>query len=146
MKITIEIGGNDYAFEMNRDVYYRHLMQDKEYIKMQEQISQKAKSKKITKANMQKVAKEIESEIEEETEKIPLNELLLRNMVWEEQVFCHSLSINHPELSWEERIALIDVAYNEYGAVEVAELCTKLMENFTQRGEEPKKKMVMRMG
>ena len=146
MKITIEIGGKDYTFEMNRDVYYRQLMQDQEYIKMQEQISQKAKNKKITKENINAVAKELENEMEEEAENTPLNELLLRNMVWEEQVFCHSLSINHPELSWQERIALIDVAYNEYGAVEVAALCTKLMENFTQRGEEPKKKMVMRMG
>ena len=49
MKITIEIGGNDYTFEMNRDVYYRQLMQDQEYIKMQELVSKKAQNKKITK-------------------------------------------------------------------------------------------------
>jgi hypothetical protein len=146
MKITIDIGGKDYAFEMNRDVYYRQLMQDQEYIKMQELVSKKAKNKKITKSNVNQVAKEIEKEVEEETSKIPLNELMLMNMVREEQIFCHSLSINHPELSWEERIKLIDVAYSEYGAGEVAELCSKLVENFTPVGDEPKKKMVMRMG
>lgn len=134
MKITIEIGGKDYTFEMNRNVYYTQLMQDEEYIKMQDEISKKVKTKDAKK------------EVEKQIEDTPLNELMLRSMVWEEQIFCHSLSINHPELSWEERINLIDLAYNEYGSVAVAGLCSKLVENFTQRDVETKKKMVMRMG
>lgn len=138
MKITIEIGGKDYTFEMNRWVY-KQLLADEEYAKIQGEITKRLKDKK---GDAKKAVKEVQEEMLDED----MTALILHNMVMEEQVFCHSLSINHPELSWEERISLIDVAYNEYGPVQVPALCTKLMENFTQRGEEPKKKMVMRMG
>jgi hypothetical protein len=40
---------------------------------------------------------------------------------------------------------LLDTAIAEYGSEGVSGLITKLMENFTQMGEQPKKKMVMRM-
>ena len=45
MKITIEIGGNDYAFEMNRWVY-KKLLADEEYAKMQNEITKRLKDKK----------------------------------------------------------------------------------------------------
>ena len=45
MKITIEIGGNDYAFEMNRWVY-KKLLADEEYSKMQNEITKRLKDKK----------------------------------------------------------------------------------------------------
>jgi hypothetical protein len=41
--------------------------------------------------------------------------------------------------------ALLDTAIAEYGSEEVSGLTAKLMENFTQRDEKPKKKMVMIM-
>ena len=46
MKITIEIGGNDYAFEMNRWVY-KKLLADEEYAKMQNEITKRLKDKKL---------------------------------------------------------------------------------------------------
>ena len=145
MKITIDINDKDYTFEMNRSVYYKQLLQDEEYAKMQSEISKMAKEKNINEKNADKVAKDIEKEVQEELENGKLAETLLRNMVWEEQVFCHSLTTNHPELSWEERIALLDSAYDIYGQEAVTKLTMKLMENFIQRGDQ-KKKMVMKIG
>jgi hypothetical protein len=71
--------------------------------------------------------------------------MLLSNLVMEEQIFYYSLLTHQPQITKSVASALIDVAYEEYGREEVSALTTKLMENFTQRGDEPKKKMTMRI-
>ena len=63
----------------------------------------------------------------------------------QEQVFYYSLLINQPEITNEQAIELLDIAIEEYGNEAVSELCSKMTENFTQSGEKPKKKMVMRV-
>jgi hypothetical protein len=75
-----------------------------------------------------------------------ISALILRNMVMEEQIFYYSLLTHQPDMTIDKASALLDTAIAEYGSEEVSGLTTKLMENFTQRVEEPKKKMVMRMG
>ena len=140
MKITIEIGGNDYTFEMNR-MAYKRLLADTEYAKMQNEISKRVKANNYK----GKSSKEIEEEIVDEFTDEGLSEMLLRNMVMEEQIFYYSLLSNQPEMTKEKACALIDTAYAEYGREEVSNLTRTLIENFTQSGEETKKKMVMRM-
>jgi hypothetical protein len=44
----------------------------------------------------------------------------------------------------EQANELIDLAYLEYGREAVSELTSKLLANFSQREDQPKKKMVMR--
>lgn len=140
MKITIEIGGNDYTFEMNRWVY-KKLLADKEYAKMQNEISKKLKMKQNEKNNMNNAVKEIHTEMFEED----ITSLLLQNLIIEEQIFYYSLLTHQPEITSEYASTLLDIAIDEYGEEEVMSLTSKIMENFTQRGETPKKKMVMRM-
>jgi signal recognition particle GTPase len=148
MKITIDIGGNDYTFEMNRMVYKR-LLADEEYAKMQNEISKRIKIDKIKKDSKGKSKKQLEQELEEEFEKELINDdinvAMLRNLVMEEQTFYYALMTNHPEITFEKASALIDLAYEEYGREAVSELTATLMRNFTPVGEEPKKKMNMRM-
>lgn len=141
MKITIEIGGKDYGFEMNRATY-KKLLNDEEYAKMQNEITKRLKTKRMTKDNANEVTKQIQEEMLDEN----ITSLLLQNLVMEEQIFYYSLLMHQPDMTMEKASNLLDIAYNEYGSEEVSGLCTKVMENFTQRGEEPKKKMVMRMG
>ena len=136
MKITIEIGGKDYAFEMNRWVY-KKLLADEEYAKMQNEISKRVRNKNGKNNLAQEVAEEMFNE--------DVSALLLQNLVMEEQIFYYSLLTHQPDMTMLEASNLLDVAIAEYGSEEVSGLTTKLMENFTQRGEEPKKKMVMRM-
>ena len=138
MKITIEIGGNDYAFEMNRWVY-KKLLADEEYAKMQNEITKRLKDKK---GDAKKAVEQIQEEMLDED----ISTLILRNMVMEEQIFYYSLLTHQPDMTIEKASVLLDTAIVEYGSEEVSGLTTKLMENFTQRVEEPKKKMVMRMG
>jgi hypothetical protein len=140
MKITIEIGGNDYTFEMNRTVY-KNLLADEEYSKMQNEITKRLKDKKAVKGNTDKAVAEIQEEMLDED----ISALILRNMVMEEQIFYYSLLINQPDITIEKASALLDEAIAEYGSEEVSGLTTKLIENFTQRGDEPKKKMKMRI-
>lgn len=137
MKITIDIGGNDYAFEMNRWVY-KKLLADEEYAKMQNEITKRLKDKK---GDTKKAIEKVQEEMLDEN----ISALLLSNLVMEEQIFYYSLLTNHPNMTSDEAGELLDLAYAEYGSEEVSGLVTALMENFTQRGEEPKKKMVMRM-
>lgn len=138
MKITIDIGGNDYAFEMNRWVY-KKLLADEEYAKMQNEITKRLKDKKCdTKKAVEKVQEEMLDE--------DISALILRNMVMEEQIFYYSLLTHQPDMTIDKASALLDTAIAEYGSEEVSGLTTKLMENFTQRGEEPKKKMKMIIG
>ena len=137
MKITIEIGGKDYAFEMNRWVY-KKLLADEEYAKMQNEISKRIRAKNGKDNLAQEVAEEMFNE--------DVSALLLQNLVMEEQIFYYSLLTHQPDMTIDKASALLDTAIAEYGSEEVSGLTTKLMENFTQRGEEPKKKMVMRMG
>jgi hypothetical protein len=138
MKITIEIGGNDYAFEMNRWVY-KKLLADEEYAKMQNEITKRLKDKK---GDAKKAVEKVQEEMLDED----ISALILRNMVMEEQIFYYSLLTHQPDMTIDKASTLLDAAIAEYGSEEVSGLTTKLMENFTQRGEEPKKKMVMRMG
>jgi hypothetical protein len=140
MKITIEIGGNDYTFEMNRTVY-KNLLADEEYSKMQNEITKRLKDKKAVKGNTEKAVAEIQEEMLDED----ISALILRNMVMEEQIFYYSLITNQPDITIEKASALLDEAIAEYGSEEVSGLTTKLIENFTQRGDEPKKKMKMRI-
>ena len=141
MKIIVEIGGKDYSFEMNR-IVYKKLLSDKDYSDAQNAITKLAREKNVTKEN----ANEVEKEIAEKLMEGDISEALLRNMVLQEQMFYYSLILNQPEITKEEAIELLEIAIYEYGNDEVMSLCTKVMENFTQKGEEPKKKMVMRMG
>ena len=134
MKITIEIGGNDYTFELNRAAYKR-LLNDKEYAKMQNEIS-----KMVSAKSDKKSAKQIGEEMLQDD----ITKAILNNLIMEEQVFYYSLTTNHPEITMLEASKLIDLAYEEYGRESVSELTTKLLENFTQREEKPKKQMVMR--
>jgi hypothetical protein len=140
MKITIEIGGKDYTFEMNRYAYKR-LLADKEYAEMQNEISKRVKAK----SGKGKSVKAVTEEVGEEMVDGDISAVLLSNMVMEEQIFYYSLLPNQPDMTSKEASALLDTAYAEYGSEEVSKLVSTLMENFTQRGEEPKKKMVMRM-
>ena len=137
MKITIEIAGKDYEFEMNRWAYKKMLAND-EYAKMQNEITKRLKDKK---GDAKKAVEQIQEEMLDED----ISALILRNLVMEEQIFFHSLLMHQPNMTMQEAGRLIEIAYEEYGQEAVSELTTKLMENFTQRGEEPKKKMVMRM-
>ena len=141
MKITIEIGEKDYSFEMNRATY-KKLLADEDYAKMQNELTKRLKTKKMTKDNANEVTKQIQEEMFDEN----TTSLLLQNLIMEEQIFYYSLLMHQPYMTMEEASNLLDIAYNEYGRKEVSGLCTKVMENFTQMGEEPKKKMVMRMG
>jgi predicted transcriptional regulator len=132
MKITIDIGGKDYIFEMNR-MTYKRLLADEEYAKMQNEIANRvkeAKSKSETTSNV------FNSDV---------TALMLSRMVMQEQTFYYSLLINQPEMTNEEAIELLDSAIEEYGNEAVSELCSKLTENFIHTGEEPKKKMVMKI-
>ena len=61
MKITIEIGGKDYAFEMNRWVY-KKLLADEEYAKMQNEISKRVRNKNGKNNLAQEVAEEMFNE------------------------------------------------------------------------------------
>ena len=140
MKITVEIGGNDYTFEMNRYTYKR-LLADKEYAQMQNEITQRAKAKSGKGKSVKEVTQEISNEMAEDD----ISAVLLRNMVMEEQIFYYSLLPNQPDMTSKEASDLLDIAYAEYGREEISKLVSTLMENFTQRGEEPKKKMTMRM-
>lgn len=140
MKITIDIGEKDYTFEMNRAMYKR-LLADEEYSKMQNEISRRVKAK----SGKGKTAKKVTEEIGEEMFDEDISSLLLSNMVMEEQIFYYSLLTNHPDMTTKKAGELLEQTYVEYGGEAVTELTTKLMENFTQRVEEPKKKMVMRM-
>ena len=136
MKITVEIGGNDYTFEMNRMVY-KQLLGDTEYSKMQNEITKRVKSKNIKGKNVEEVGEELVVE--------NVSEVLLRNMVMEEQIFYYSLLTNQPDMTMKKAGELLEVAYCEYGKDEVGSLTAKLMENFTQSGEQTKKKMAMRI-
>ena len=107
---------------------------------MQNEITKRLKDKKgDAKKGVEKVQEEMLDE--------DISALILRNMVMEEQIFFYySLLTHQPDMTIDKASALLDTAIAEYGSEEVSGLTTKLMENFTQRGEEPKKKMVMRMG
>ena len=141
MKITIEIGGKDYAFEMNRWVY-KKLLADEEYAKMQNEITKRLKDKKAMKGDAKKAVEKVQEEMLDED----ISALILRNMVMEEQIFYYSLLTHQPDMTIDKASALLDTAIAEYGSEEVSGLTTKLMENFTQRGDEPKKKMKMIIG
>lgn len=133
MKITIEINGNDYTFEMNR-MTYKRLLADKEYAKMQNELSKRVSMKNKSSAK----------EVTEDMLMDDITAAMLSNLVMEEQIFYYSLLQNHPDMTVEKASELIDWAYMEYGREAVSELTTKLLENFTQREDQPKKKMVMK--
>lgn len=133
MKITIEINGNDYTFEMNR-MTYKRLLADKEYAQMQNELSKRVSLKNKNSAQ----------EVTEDMLMDDITAAMLSNLVMEEQIFYYSLLQNHPDMTVEKASELIDWAYNEYGREAVSELTTKLLENFTQREDQPKKKMVMK--
>ena len=136
MKITIDINGKDYFFEMNRAVY-KQLLADQEYAQMQNEISKRIKEKNFVKNDKDEIINEMFED--------DITKLILQNLVMEEQIFYYSLLIHQPEIDRLSANELLDIAIMEYGAEEVSNLCSKIMENFTQRGETPKKKMVMRM-
>ena len=138
MKITIEINKQNYSFEMNRAIYKR-LLADEEYSAMQNEITKRVKQNRIKNVDKNKAIEEIQDEMLDGD----ISALLLRNMVMEEQIFYYSLLTHQPNISLDEARELLDLAVAEYGSEEVSALTTKLMENFTQRGEEPKKKMKM---
>jgi signal recognition particle GTPase len=140
MKITIDIGGKDYIFEMNRATYKR-LLGDKEYAAMQNEITKRVKAKGLKNKTPDGLKKEIEDELIEDD----ISAVILRNMVMEEQVFYYALLQNQPEITNEQAVKLMDEAIYEYGSDEVSKLVATLIENFTRREEEPKKQMVMRM-
>jgi translation elongation factor EF-G len=136
MKITIDIGANDYTFEMNRAMYKR-LLADEEYAEVQNELTKRIKNKTTKGKKAEELGEEIFAD--------DISEMLLSNLVMEEQIFYYSLLTHQPQITKSVASALIDVAYEEYGREEVSALTTKLMENFTQRGDEPKKKMTMRI-
>jgi hypothetical protein len=140
MKITVEIGGKDYIFEMNR-IAYKRLLADKEYAEMQNELTKRIKAKDLKGKSSDEVKDEVGNDLVNEN----ISALILSNLVMEEQIFYYSLLNNHPEMTIEMASDLLDTAIAEYGETEVSGLTTTLMENFTQRGEAPKKKMVMRM-
>ena len=140
MKITVEIGGNDYTFEMNR-MAYKRLLADKEYAKMQNELTKRIKSKDLKGKSSNELKDEVGNDLVNEN----ISALILSNLVMEEQIFYYSLLNNHPNMTMDEASDLLDTAIAEYGEAEVSGLTTTLMENFTQRGETPKKKMEMRM-
>lgn len=131
MKITIDIGNKDYTFEMNRFVY-KQLLMDEHYAKMQNELSKMVSEEGVDKAKNSFI-------------KEGINEIMLRNMIMEEQVFYYALKVHQPQITFAETSELMDLAYEEYGREAVSELTNKLMENFTPVGETTKKKMVMRM-
>ena len=141
MKITIEINKQNYSFEMNRAIYKR-LLADEEYSAMQNEITKRVKQNRIKNGDKNKAIEEIQEEMLDGD----ISALLLRNMVMEEQIFYYSLLTHQPNISLDEARELLDLAVAEYGSEEVSALTTKLMENFTQRGDEPKKKMKMIIG
>ena len=108
MKITIEIGGNDYAFEMNRWVY-KKLLADEEYAKMQNEITKRLKDKKAMKGDAKKAVKEVQEEMLDED----ISALILRNMVMEEQIFYYSLLTHQPNMTIDKASALLDTAIAE---------------------------------
>ena len=110
-----------------------------ESAKMQNEITKRLKDKK---GDAKKAVEKVQEEMLDEN----ISALILRNMVMEEQIFYYSLLTHQPDMTIDKASALLDTAIAEYGSEEVNGLTTKLMENFTQRVEEPKKKMVMRMG
>jgi hypothetical protein len=132
MKITIDIGGNDYTFELNR-ITYKRLLADKEYAEMQNQLSKRVAAKNANSED------ELTKLFEDD-----LTSVMLSNLIMEEQVFYYSLLCNHPDMTKEQANELIDLAYLEYGREAVSELTSKLLANFSQREDQPKKKMVMR--
>lgn len=126
MTITIDIEGKDYLFEMNRTVYKR-LLADKEYAQMQNEVNKRLASKK-----------NIETDEN-------ITELLLQNLIMQEQVFYYSLLTHQPDITSDDASKLLDKAYDEYGIEEVNNLVSTLIQNFTQREDQPKKKMVMKI-
>jgi Cdc6-like AAA superfamily ATPase len=114
---------------------------DEEYAKMQNEISKRLKNKDFNKENKKKLQEEIGAEMLDDN----ISALILSNLVMQEQTFYYALTTNHKDMTMEQASELLDVAIEEYGNEAITELCSTLMENFTQRGEQPKKKMVMRM-
>lgn len=135
--ITIEIGGKDYTFEMNRTTYKR-LLADEEYSKMQNELSKRLKGKNVK--NEEEINKVQNDMISED-----ISKMLLQNLIMEEKIFFFSLLTYHSDMTMEKSSNLLDMAIEEYGSDEVSNLCNTIMENFTQREEKPKKKMVMRI-
>ena len=135
--ITIEIGGKDYTFEMNRTTYKR-LLADEEYSKMQNELSKRLKGKNVK--NEEEINKVQNDMISED-----ISKMLLQNLIMEEKIFFFSLLTYHSDMTMEKSSTLLDMAIEEYGSNEVSNLCNTIMENFTQREEKPKKKMVMRI-
>lgn len=119
MKITVEIGEKDYSFEMNRAVFKR-LLADEQYAKMQNEVLEQSKEDNNS------------------------SETLLRNLIMQEQIFYYALLTNHPKMTQTAASNLLDKAYDEYGLEEVNNLISTLIENFTQRENQPRKKMVMK--
>lgn len=140
-KITIEIGGKDYTFEMNRSIYKR-LLADEEYAKMQNELTKKLGNKNVKNGkDKDKLQKQIQEQMIDED----ISKVILQNLIMEEKIFYFSLLTNHSDMTMESSSVLMDKAIEEYGSNEVSNLCNTIMENFTQREEKPKKKMVMRI-
>lgn len=133
MKITIEIQGTNYTFEMNRNTY-KMLLSDEEYAKMQNEITKRI------------IERKNEGSIDEVTAQMvndDVSRTILQNLIMEEAIFHYSLLANHPSMTKEDSVALLDMAIAEYGNEEVTALTQKLIANFTQSEDKPKKKMKM---
>ena len=123
MKFILEIGGKDYTFEMNRQ-QYKKLLCDENYAKMQNDVSLKS---------------------DEKEDVTDINKLMINNLLMEEKIIHYALLLNQPNITEEETSKLVDIAYEEYGAVAVGDMATKLIENFSRGEVETKKTMNLRM-
>jgi hypothetical protein len=140
MAIAITINENEYTFDLTRENYRKYVLQDAEYSAIQTKLGQLSRSKGAKGKTQDEVA-------------ISVAEIILENdatlvkqitMIEQEKLFFASLVKNYPTITVEKSNELLDMAIQEYGEEEVAELCKDLTANFTQVGE-PKKKMVRRV-
>jgi hypothetical protein len=132
MRITVEIKGADYNFELDRSTY-KMLLQDEEYAKMQNELV-----KQIGKS----------SDTEKATEKLVENDItkaMLTNLITCEKTFYFSLKKHHPEMTKELASELLDSAIEEYGYGEVQGLVSDLTQNFTLMDNSTEKKKMKKI-
>ena len=148
MAEVVTINEKEYIFDLNRENYRKYVLQDYEYATIQTKLASLTTDKTQKKSNNGE-------EIDEETVGKTLAEAILENdvtlmqqikMIEQEKVFFASLIKNYPEITVEESNEILDLAIDEFGREQVAELCNDLTARFAPKLKEgePKKKMLRR--
>lgn len=148
MAEVVTINEKEYIFDLNRENYRKYVLQDYEYATIQTKLASLTTDKTQKKSNNGE-------EINEETVGKTLAEAILENdvtlmqqikMIEQEKIFFASLIKNYPEITVEESNEILDLAIDEFGREQVAELCNDLTSRFAPKlkEDEPKKKMLRR--